>query len=101
MLMVSRGIPMLLMGDEVGRTQHGNNNSYCHDNEISWMDWNQLKQNAGLFRFAKLLLHFRHDHPVLRSRTYFQHRDYVGSGLPDISFHGTQAWSCDYSPGSR
>ncbi len=101
LLMVSRGIPMILMGDEIGRTQRGNNNAYCHDSEISWMDWNQIERNAELLRFSKAIFNFRNNHPVLRSRNYFQYRDYVGSGLPDISFHGTQAWNCDYSGGSR
>ena len=51
MLMVSQGVPMILMGDEMGHTQHGNNNAYCHDTELSWLDWTQLESNADLFRF--------------------------------------------------
>jgi isoamylase len=101
LLMISRGVPMMLMGDEIGRTQRGNNNAYCHDNDISWMDWTLVEKNNDLFRFSKQIIKFRHDHPVLRGRSYFYGRDYVESGLPDISFHGTQAWICDYSPGSR
>lgn len=101
LLMVSQGVPMILMGDEVGRTQNGNNNTYCHDNELNWMDWNLLHENADLFRFFKNVIHFRHKHYTLRNRWHLQGRDYVGSGYPDISWHGTTAWQPDWSEGSR
>ena len=101
MLMVSQGVPMILMGDEVGRTQQGNNNTYCQDNELNWMDWSLLESNADLFRFAKRIIAFRHAHPVLRNRWHFSNRDYVGSGYADISWHGTKAWSADWSDSSR
>ncbi|MBF0606885.1 MAG: glycogen debranching protein GlgX [Candidatus Magnetobacterium sp. LHC-1] len=101
LLMVSAGVPMLLMGDEVGRTQHGNNNTYCHDSELNWLNWDMLKTNNELFTFARHIIHFRRAHPVLRIRHHFQHKDYVGSGYPDISFHGTRAWRCDWSATSR
>ncbi|MEL7038739.1 MAG: glycogen debranching protein GlgX [Cyanobacteria bacterium J06592_8] len=97
MLLVSQGIPMLLMGDEVGRSQNGNNNTYCHDNELSWMNWNLLQSNSNLFRFFKNCIAFRHKHPVLRNRYHFQNQDYVGSGYADITWHGTQAWNADWS----
>ena len=100
-LMVSQGIPMVLMGDEVGRTQKGNNNTYCQDNELNWFDWSQLDTNADLYNFARNMINFRRQHPVLRSPTHFQYWDSVGSGYPDISFHGTKAWNCDRSPSSR
>jgi len=100
-LLLSQGVPMILMGDEAGRTQLGNNNTYCHDNEINWLDWTLLEKNADLFRYAQGMVRFRHGHPVLRNRYHFQHRDFVGSGYPDISFHGTQAWNCDWSFYSR
>lgn len=100
-LMISQGVPMTLMGDEMGRTQRGNNNTYCHDNEINWLDWNLLGKNADLFRYAKQIIHFRLAHPVLRNRYHFQNCDYVGSGYPDISFHGTRAWHADWSGTSR
>jgi isoamylase len=97
MLMVSQGIPMILMGDEMGRTQFGNNNAYCHDSELTWLDWNLLKTNAALFRFVKNCIAFRNVHPALRSREYFRHQDYMGSGYPDISWHGVEAWNPDWS----
>lgn len=95
-LFLSRGVPMLLMGDEVGRTQGGNNNSYCHDNILSWMNWDDVEKHAGLLRFFKKLMAFRHAHPVLRGDRFFEHRDYVGSGKPDISFHGTRVGQPDW-----
>lgn len=101
MLMVSQGIPMLLMGDEVGRSQHGNNNTYCHDNELNWMNWDLLKSNRALFDFTSHCIQFRKAHPVLRNRDHFQNRDYVGSGYADITWHGTQAWNADWSDASR
>jgi isoamylase len=101
LLMVSRGVPMILMGDEVGRTQHGNNNAYCQDNEISWLDWNLLNSNADLFEFFKHCIHFRHAHPVLRSKWHFHHTDQVGSGYADISWHSSRAWHVDWSDETR
>jgi glycogen operon protein len=101
MLLVSQGIPMILSGDELGNTQWGNNNAYCQDNEISWIDWNNLKQNAELFHFFRKMIAFRKAHPTLRNRYHFQNCDYMGSGYADISWHGTQAWGADFSEQSR
>jgi isoamylase len=101
MLMVSQGVPMLLMGDELGRSQHGNNNTYCHDNELNWLDWDLLNTNRDLFNFVSHCIHFRRAHPVLRNRNHFQNRDYKGSGYADITWHGTQAWNADWSDSSR
>lgn len=67
-LMCSRGTPMFFAGDEFGNTQHGNNNSYCQDNEISWLDWNLLNKNRELFEFFKFMIDFRHKHPVIRKK---------------------------------
>ncbi|MEB3227737.1 MAG: glycogen debranching protein GlgX [Synechocystis sp.] len=97
LLMVSQGVPMLLMGDEVGRTKYGNNNTYCHDNELNWLDWTLLEKHSDLLRFTQNLIAFRNAHPVLRNAQHYQNRDYVGSGIPDISWHGTQAWYADWS----
>jgi glycogen operon protein len=98
LLMTSRGTPMLLMGDEFGRSQHGNNNAYCIDSPISWVDWNLLKSNGTLFEYTKSLIAFRHQHPCLRVNRF----DHAGSDhLPSCSFHGTKAWSVDWSAESR
>lgn len=101
LMMVSQGVPMILSGDEVGRTQHGNNNTYCHDNELNWFDWWLVEENNELLRFARNIVAFRHNHPVLRSRDHLRFADYTGSGLPDISWHGTQAWRPDWLGTSR
>jgi len=100
-LLVSQGTPMILAGDELGNTQWGNNNAYCQDNEISWIDWSQMEANKELFNFFKKMIAFRRAHPVLRNRTHFQNRDYIGSGYADISWHGTKAWYADWSSNSR
>ncbi|MET8141501.1 glycogen debranching protein GlgX [Sphaerisporangium sp. NPDC005288] len=100
-LLVSQGIPMLLAGDEVGRTQLGNNNTYCQDNELSWFDWTLTDANAELLRFARRMIAFRHAHPVLREGRHPLGVDTTGVGLPDVSWHGVDAWRPDWSPGSR
>jgi glycogen operon protein len=99
-LMTSQGIPMILMGDEVGHSQLGNNNMYCHDTETNWFDWRLTEKNADLLRFFQHIIAFRRAHPVLRNRYHLSQSDYVGSGYPDISWHGTQAWMADWSASS-
>jgi glycogen operon protein len=101
LLLLSQGVPMILMGDEIGRTQQGNNNTYCHDNDLNWMDWRLAETNADLLRFTSHCIAFRHAHPVLRNREHYRNYDYVGSGYADITWHGTQAWNADWSGGSR
>lgn len=100
-LMVSQGVPMIYMGDEMGRSKNGNNNTYCHDSDLTWLDWNLLEENADLFRFFKLMIEFRKQHPILRREEHFRHSDYMGAGYPDISFHGTSLWQPDWSEDSR
>jgi isoamylase len=73
-LLVSQGVPMLLGGDEIGRTQQGNNNAYCQDNEISWFDWSRADGYADLLGFAAVLSEFRRAHPVFRRRRFFAGR---------------------------
>ncbi|TVR19062.1 MAG: glycogen debranching enzyme GlgX [Anaerolineaceae bacterium] len=96
LLMVSRGVPMILMGDEMGRTQNGNNNTYCHDTEWNWLNWDLLQENPDIFNFFKQCIAFRHAHPVLRSKDHFLNRDAVGSGYADITWHGTSAWQAEW-----
>ena len=81
-LMLSQGVPMLLGGDEMGRTQRGNNNAYCQDNEISWYDWRKL--DRVLLEFARRLMALRRAHPVFRRRRWFMGRPIYGSGAKDI-----------------
>jgi isoamylase len=82
-LMVSQGTPMLLMGDEVRRTQKGNNNAYCQDNEISWFNWDLLQENRDLLRFTKKTIQFYHDHKLFHSDMYW-----TLPGGPEIFWHG-------------
>jgi glycogen operon protein len=100
-LMLSQGVPMLLMGDEVGRSQQGNNNAYCHDNEMNWMDWGFQATNAGILRFVKNMIAFRKAHPILRARDYLCKRPFNGEGYPALTWHGVRAWNADFSSGSR
>jgi glycogen operon protein len=83
-LFLSQGVPMLLAGDEIGRTQGGNNNAYCQDNEISWVDWESA--DAGLLAFTQRLSEFRHKHPVFRRRRWFQGRPLRGTDAVDIGW---------------
>lgn len=101
LLFVSQGVPMLWMGDECGRTQQGNNNAYCQDEEWNWLDWSLREKNAGLFRFTKALIAFRKANPALRQTEFLSGRDCIGSGYPDISWHGIQPWKPDWSLPSR
>ncbi|MCR5734712.1 MAG: glycogen debranching protein GlgX [Lachnospiraceae bacterium] len=94
-LFTSRGIPMLLSGDEFANTQWGNNNAYCQDSEISWLDWSLLNKNKDLFSYVKKLISIRNEHPVLRTG-YFDNGN-NGTGYPELSFHGTNAWDLDQS----
>ncbi|HBN09685.1 MAG TPA: glycogen debranching enzyme GlgX [Cyanobacteria bacterium UBA8530] len=100
-LMLSQGIPMVLMGDEMGRTQDGNNNNYCHDSELNWLDWGLLEENSELFHFCKNLVAFRKAHPVLRRSGHLSNQDLSGCGYADITWHGTRAWQADWSDSSR
>jgi len=95
-LMLSQGVPMLLHGDEMGRTQNGNNNVYCQDNPTSWVDWSLLGKNAALVGFTAGVIALRHGHPVFRRRRFFAGRPIARprrvdaqnrwSGLPDIAW---------------
>jgi glycogen operon protein len=88
LLMLSRGVPMLLAGDEVGRTQQGNNNAYCQDNEIGWFDWALVDANADLLRFWTGLLTFRRSHRTLRRPEFYTELP-NDRGVPEVTWHGT------------
>jgi len=84
MLFLSQGVPMLLGGDEFGRTQNGNNNAYCQDNEISWLNWQRNEKQDRLFEFTKKLIEFRREHPVFRRAKFFQGRRVRGGEIKDV-----------------
>jgi glycogen operon protein len=82
--MVSQGTPMILGGDELGRTQRGNNNGWCQDNELSWYDWSQRPEGAELHEFTRRLIRLRSGHPVLRRQSFLRGEEVMGSGAPDV-----------------
>ena len=99
LLLISQGTPMLLMGDEVRRTQGGNNNAYCQDNPLSWFDWDAVDQEADLLRFVRGLLHF------IQSREIFQQEQLLevanGSQAPHVVWHGVHLEKPDWSDNSH
>ena len=90
-LMLSRGIPMFLAGDEFGNTQFGNNNAYCQDNIISWLDWTLLDKNRELFNFFQYMIWFRQMHRIVRIDT-----EKCSMNYPHISQHGLHPFWTDY-----
>jgi glycogen operon protein len=83
-LLLSQGVPMLCAGDELGRTQHGNNNAYCQDNELSWIDWSPVHHVPGIEEFTRRLIRLRHKHPIFRRTKFFLGRKIRGSRVKDI-----------------
>jgi isoamylase len=101
-MLLSQGVPMILAGDEFARSQQGNNNAYCQDNEISWFNWDT--QDAGLLDFTRKLVAFRHEHPVFRRPSFFQGRPVIGHDLSDIAWFrndGAEMEDEDWNAGLR
>lgn len=98
-LLTSRGVPMFVMGDEFGRSQNGNNNAYCLDSPLTWVNWDLLESNRSLQQFVAALVDFRHRHPSLRQNQFEGPASCIG--LPSVSFHGATPWSPDWSASSR
>ena len=86
-LLLSQGVPMLVSGDEVRRTQKGNNNAYCQDNDISWFDWNLVEKHKDLLRFVQSLIKFRREQPTVRRTSYLTGRPVDGRLIPDVSWY--------------
>lgn len=95
-LLCSIGTPMILAGDEFCNSQFGNNNAYCQDNEISWLDWSLLEKNRSIFEFYKNLIAFRKQHPIFSRSCEGTPKDY-----PAVSLHGVEPWNFDYSYANR
>jgi isoamylase len=87
-LLLSQGVPMICGGDEIGRTQRGNNNAYCQDNEISWYDWKLGERKRTLLDFTRLLIAIRRQHATLQRRKFFQDRGIYGSGVHGLDLAG-------------
>lgn len=100
-MMLSQGTPMILSGDEMCHTQEGNNNAYCQDNDISWINWTMNATNKEFLSFVKKLIKIRKEHPILHLDSEFRMMDYISCGYPDMSYHGTKAWYPDFSNYSR
>jgi isoamylase len=83
-LLLSQGVPMLLAGDEMGHTQNGNNNAYCQDNAIGWLDWAPTPERASLLGFVRRLVALRRTHPTFRRRDFFEGRPLHGSEVKDV-----------------
>ena len=98
-LFLSQGVPMLLYGDEMGRTQQGNNNAYCQDNEISWLDWKWSPDKEGFFSFVRHMIDLRKDHPIFRRRSFFRDQRHSGNARnilwlnPDGLEMGDDEWN--------
>ncbi|MBO4902758.1 MAG: alpha-amylase [Lachnospiraceae bacterium] len=92
MLLLAQGIPMIVAGDEWGQTRLGNNNPYCQDNEISWLNWKYDRTGKTVFEFTKQMIAFRKEHPVLHMKDPVRLMDYRAVSYPDLSYHGEQAW---------
>ncbi|HMK36807.1 MAG TPA: glycogen debranching enzyme, partial [Desulfomonilaceae bacterium] len=96
-LLLSQGVPMLSAGDEILRSQHGNNNSYCQDNEMSWFNWTLTEKNNDMLRFVQGFIAFRKRHPCLTRNRFLTGRVPKRGRLPDVSWHGMRldkpAWN--------
>lgn len=96
LLLLSQGTPLILGGDEFGSTKCGNNNAYCQDNEISWLNWNLLNTHRDLYEFVKYTIAFRQRHPVFHKAEEPRVMDYLACGHPDVSYHGVKAWCPEF-----
>jgi glycogen operon protein len=101
LLMLSRGVPMLLAGDEVLRTQEGNNNAWCQDNELAWFDWELTQTNGDMLEFVRQMIALRRRHPSLSSSGFLTGGIDPARGLPDIAWHGTGLGQPAWDPDAR
>jgi glycogen operon protein len=92
-LLLSQGVPMLLAGDEFLNTQQGNNNGYCQDNQLSWLDWTMAESNADMVHFVKAMIALRKRHASIMRRRFLTGRAAEGKSIPDIAWHGVQLYT--------
>lgn len=95
-LMLSQGVPMFVAGDECRRTQRGNNNAYCQDNEISWFDWKLVEKNADLVRFCRAMIRFRREQPTLRRKSFLTGQPVIPGGISDVSWFSALGTAVDW-----
>lgn len=96
-LLLAQGVPLLLSGDEFGNSQEGNNNAYCQDNRIGWLNWKRSVKFGWFTDFIAQLAEFRREHPVLTLDRPMELNDYGRKGYPDLSYHGESAWISSFS----
>ena len=101
LLLLSQGVPMIRSGDEFCNSQRGNNNAWCQDNKISYLDWNDIDKNKEFYDFMRSLIALRKEHPVFHGRYAKKMYDYISCGAPDVSFHGEQAWNQSFANYNR
>ncbi len=101
LLLFSQGTPLIFQGDEWGNTQKGNNNVWCQDNELSWIDWNGRKNQEKLWEFVKRAIQIRKENPILHWEKELKGSDYQALGYPDMSYHGRQAWYVEKDKDTR
>ncbi|MBQ8802735.1 MAG: glycogen debranching protein [Tyzzerella sp.] len=101
LMMMAQGTPSILAGDEFGNTQDGNNNVYCQDNEIAWLDWKKLEKETEFFEYVKKLIEIRKTYPILHAEKPLKGTDRTGYGVPDVSYHGESAWRPQLDKNSR
>ena len=101
LMLLAQGTPSILSGDEFGNTQSGNNNVYCQDNEIAWIDWKKAEKEKTFFEYVKRLIALRKEYPVLHSDKQLLGVDKSSCGVPDVSYHGEEAWQIPKQPSSK
>ena len=101
LLLTAQGTPCLLAGDEFGNSQKGNNNVYCQDNPTGWLNWRKLEKEKEFFRFVKELIYLRKSYPVLCPAEEMRGMDQTRCGVPDVSYHGENAWQVSSEVSSR
>lgn len=99
--MLSKTTPLIVAGDEFGNSQNGNNNPYCHDNSVTWLNWGQLTKNNEIFEFMKAMIGFRKQYGILHTGESFKMNDYLQCGFPDMSFHSSELWKVETDVLSR
>jgi isoamylase len=98
-LLLSQGVPMIVSGDEARRTQKGNNNAYCQDNELSWFDWKTVERNPDLVRFVKHLAEFRRSQPTVRRKRFLTGAPVDDRSIPDVSWYSPEGTPLNWSQG--
>lgn len=101
LMLLAQGTPCILAGDEFYNSQKGNNNVYCQDNPVGWVNWGRLAKNSGLYDFVKKMIAIRKEYKVFCPKEEMQGMDTVGCGIPDVSYHGESAWRVPSEVSSR